>query len=97
MYTIFFYYNMSLNSSFIRTRIDPDLKSSVEKILEKLGISTGNAINAFFRQIEIHRGIPFELKLNDEYFENKLEKNDTPKNYTKIKDKEHLKSLIGLE
>lgn len=44
-------------------RIEPELKEQAEGILTALGIPVSNAINMFYKQIILHRGIPFELKL----------------------------------
>ena len=43
--------------------IEPDVKEQAESILSALGISAPNAINMFYKQIILHRGIPFEMKL----------------------------------
>ncbi len=53
---------MSKNA-VIHTRIDADLKAGAEHILESIGISASEAIRLFYRQIELHRGIPFDVKL----------------------------------
>ena len=47
-------------------RIEPDLKEQAEKILSTLGISASNAINMFYKQIILQRGMPFDLKLPSE-------------------------------
>lgn len=44
-------------------RIEPELKEQAEAILSALGIPVSNAINMFYKQIVLQRGIPFELKL----------------------------------
>ena len=44
-------------------RIEPDLKEQAEKILTALGIPASNAINMFYKQIILQRGLPFDLKL----------------------------------
>lgn len=44
-------------------RIEPDVKEQAEGILSALGIPVSNAINMFYKQIILHRGIPFEIKL----------------------------------
>lgn len=44
-------------------RIEPDLKNEAEAILGGLGIPVSNAINIFYRQIVIHRGLPFQVRL----------------------------------
>ncbi|MBQ7719490.1 MAG: type II toxin-antitoxin system RelB/DinJ family antitoxin [Clostridia bacterium] len=54
------------NSSAVYARIDNGLKTSAEDILSKLGISPSSAIQMFYRQIIIHNGLPFELRLRQE-------------------------------
>ena len=44
-------------------RIEPEVKDQAESILEALGIPVSNAINMFYKQIILQRGIPFEVKL----------------------------------
>ena len=44
-------------------RIEPELKSEAESILCGLGVPVSNAINMFYRQIVIHRGLPFAVQL----------------------------------
>ena len=43
-------------------RIEPELKSEAEAILSGLGVPVSNAINMFYRQIVIHRGLPFAVQ-----------------------------------
>jgi addiction module RelB/DinJ family antitoxin len=49
----------------VYTRVDPETKEQAETILNQLGIPMSNAIGMFLKQIVIHRGIPFEMKLPD--------------------------------
>ena len=44
-------------------RIEPEVKEQAESILAALGIPVSNAINMFYKQIILQRGIPFEMKL----------------------------------
>lgn len=50
-------------TSNLYVRIEPDLKEQAEKILATLGIPASNAINMFYKQIILQKGIPFALKL----------------------------------
>ncbi len=50
-------------TSNLYARIEPDVKEQAEKILSALGIPVSNAINMFYKQIILQRGIPFEMKL----------------------------------
>ena len=47
----------------IYTRVDPAVKEQAERILDQLGIPMSNAIGLFLRQVVIHNGIPFEMRL----------------------------------
>jgi len=60
----------------LHTRLEPELKMSVEQILAQIGLSTTEAITMFFRQVKSYGGIPFELRIpnyNEETFEAMLE------------------------
>jgi len=48
-------------TAMITTRVDPDLKADAEKVLNKLGISTTEAINLFLSQVRLRRGLPFDV------------------------------------
>ena len=43
-------------------RIEPELKNEAETILGGLGVPVSNAINMFYRQIVLHRGLPFAVQ-----------------------------------
>lgn len=47
----------------LTVRLEPEIKEEAEKILSKLGISASNAIDSFYRQIILNRGLPYEIKL----------------------------------
>ncbi len=47
----------------VRARMAPGLKSEVEALLEQLGVSTTDAINMFFSQIRLRKGIPFSINV----------------------------------
>ena len=50
-------------SANLYARIEPELKEQAEMILAALGISSSNAITMFYKQIVLHNGLPFEVKL----------------------------------
>ena len=50
-------------SASVYAGIDPDLKEQAEAILAALGIPTSNAIDMFFKQIVLKKGLPFEVRL----------------------------------
>ena len=52
-------------SANLYVRIEPEIKEQAEKILSALGIPASNAINMFYKQIILQRGLPFEVKIPD--------------------------------
>ena len=60
----------AVKTDVVRARISPTLKRSAESVFESLGISPSQAIVLFYKQVEIHRGLPFELKIPEYRLEN---------------------------
>ena len=54
---------MAAKSANLYARIEPEVKEQAEEILSSLGIPASNAINMFYKQIILQRGLPFEVKL----------------------------------
>jgi len=47
----------------IRARVAPELKEEAERIFETLGLSPTEAITVFYKQVTLHHGLPFALKV----------------------------------
>jgi DNA-damage-inducible protein J len=54
---------MSTKTANLYARIEPDVKSQAEAILDVLGISASGAINMFYKQIILHNGLPFDVTI----------------------------------
>lgn len=54
---------MAAKSANLYVRIEPDVKEQAESILSTLGIPASNAINMFYKQIILNRGLPFDVKI----------------------------------
>ena len=50
-------------TSNVFARVEPEIKKQAEQVLVQLGIPMSNAIGMFLRQIVMHRGIPFAMRL----------------------------------
>ncbi len=50
-------------TSTLHTRIETELKNNAESIFAQLGLTSAEAINLFYRQVELQGGLPFELKV----------------------------------
>jgi DNA-damage-inducible protein J len=49
--------------AMIRARTEPDVKEKAEAIFEKLGLNATGAINLFYKQVILQKGIPFEVRI----------------------------------
>jgi DNA-damage-inducible protein J len=47
----------------VHARVDPKLKATVELILNRIGLTPSDAVNLFFKQVELRGGLPFELRI----------------------------------
>lgn len=47
----------------IHMRIEPAIKEEADSILNRLGITTADAITIFLNQVILNGGLPFEVKL----------------------------------
>ena len=54
---------MAAKTANLYARIEPEVKEKAESILSTLGIPASNAINMFYKQIILNRGLPFEVKI----------------------------------
>lgn len=55
-----------MKDSTVSARVQSDVKSEAEEILQKLGIPVSVVINSLYRQIIFNRGIPFSLTVPSE-------------------------------
>jgi len=78
---------MSTKSELVRARIEPELKEDVQKIFNKLGLTTTEAIRIFLKHVQLYKGLPFKVKIPNEETrkafaeaqqKDKLESFDTP-------------------
>ena len=50
-------------SAMIRARTEPGLKARAERIFHQLGLSCSEAINLFFAQVTLRKGMPFDVSV----------------------------------
>ena len=44
-------------------KLDKEAKEQAKIIFKELGLTIGEAVNIFLRQVSLHQGIPFEIKI----------------------------------
>jgi DNA-damage-inducible protein J len=72
----------------VRARIEPKLKAEVERLFEQLGISTTEAINLFYRQVKLRKGLPFAVVVPNKTTKKVLEDTDAGRNLIRCEDAE---------
>ena len=78
----------------VRARMETSLKDNVEAILENLGMNVSDAINIFFKQVEIHNGLPFEVKIPNTTTLKTFQETDAGIDLNKAKDVDDLFSQL---
>ena len=86
---------MSKNA-VIHTRIDADLKAGAERILDSIGISSSEAIRLFYKQIELQRGIPFDVRIPNKLTSETLRKGELGEDVHRAKDADDLFDQLGI-
>ena len=50
-------------TTYIKTRIEPELKDRAESVLKAIGMTTTQAIALYYQQIWLNKGIPFDVRV----------------------------------
>lgn len=85
-----------MKSATIRARIEPELKHNVEHILGSLGVSTTDAITMFYKQIEMHQGLPFQVKIPNKETIEALNDAEKGENLIACKDADDMFNKLGI-
>lgn len=52
-----------MKTATVRARLEPGLKEEAEGILGQVGLTTTEAITLFYRQVVLHHGLPFAVRV----------------------------------
>lgn len=77
-------------SAMIRARIEEELKEDVNQVFDKLGLSATEAITIFYKQIKLHQGLPFSVKIPDKITKKTFIETDKKRNLIKAGNAENL-------
>jgi DNA-damage-inducible protein J len=90
-------YIVSMNkTAVVRSRVEQDLKTEVESILLRLGLTPSDAIQLLFRQIQLRKGIPFEISIPNALTVKTLKDSQKGKNLKSFAKREDLYRDLGL-
>ena len=80
----------------IRARIEPRLKQEVEELFEEMGLTTTEAINLFYRQVKLRKGLPFNIAIPNKTAEKVFKDTDVKKNLIRCEDADDMFDKIGI-
>ena len=83
-------------SAMIRARTYPELKTEVDKIFKQLGITMTEAINLFFTQVTLKKGLPFEVSIPNEETLQTFKDTDAGKNLIECENPEDMFKKLGI-
>ena len=87
---------MMAKTAMVQARIEPELKSEVEKILRTLGLNTTDAISIYFRQIKLKKGIPFPVEIPNAVTRKAIEDSRRRRNIHRAKNGAELFKKLGI-
>ncbi len=61
-------------------KLDKESKDKAKLIFKELGITMGDAFNMFLSQVNLHKGIPFDIKIPNETTKQVIEESRQGKN-----------------
>lgn len=80
----------------IRARIEPELKADVETLFKKIGLSTTEAINLFYRQVKLRNGLPFNVVIPNKTTEKVFKDTDAHRNLIRCEDADDMFQKLGI-
>jgi len=83
-------------TAMINARTERELKKEVEEILQSLGMSTTEAINIFFRQVKLRRGLPFPVEIPNDATLKVFKESEEGKGLVECKDADEMFNRLGI-
>jgi len=83
-------------TSTVHARIEPDLKNETEELFHKLGLSVTQAITLFYKQVQMRKGLPFDVIIPNETTRMTFKHTDAGQNLTVCEDADDMFDKLGL-
>ena len=83
-------------TAFVRARIEPELKEDVEKVFEKLGVTTTQVITMLYKQIKRSHRIPLDMSVPNAQTARAIKAARKRKGVVECKDEKELFKNLGL-
>ncbi len=80
------YKKMPAKTLRVQARIEPELKVAAERVFESLGLTPTEAIRVFYRQVELHQGLPFDVRIPNKTTQAAIDEAETIENLESFED-----------
>ncbi|MBT3258039.1 MAG: type II toxin-antitoxin system RelB/DinJ family antitoxin [Deltaproteobacteria bacterium] len=80
----------------VRARIEPDLKNKAEQVFRDLGLTATQAIILFYKQVELRKGLPFDVAIPNETTRRTLTDTDAGRNLIVCDDADDMLRKLGI-
>lgn len=83
-------------SATARARLEPEVKEEAERILAECGLSASQGIGMFYRQVILHKGLPFPVQTFNEETRRVLRESERGVGITQFDSAEALFEDLGI-
>ena len=83
-------------SAMVRARIQPRLKARAEKVFDRIGLSPTQAITLFYRQVELSKGLPFDVRIPNRATREALDDAETGRNLIVCRNMKEMFKRLGI-
>lgn len=83
-------------TSTVHARIEPDLKNETEELFHKLWLSVTQAITLFYKQVQMRKGLPFDVIIPNEATRRTFEDTDADRNLIVCEDADDMFNKLGV-
>ena len=83
-------------TSTVRARIEPNLKNKAEQVFRDLGLTATQAITLFYRQVELRKGLPFDVVIPNETTRRTFNDTDAGRNLVVCEDADDMFRKLGI-
>jgi len=80
----------------VHARIEPKLKKQAEEILRRLGLNQTQAITLFYKQVELHDGLPFDIVIPNKTTIRTFQNTDAGRNLVVCEDVNDMFKKLGI-
>jgi len=83
-------------TAMVRARMEPELKDKAESVFDELGLSVTQAITLFYRQVELRKGLPFDVVVPTPATRRTFEATDAGRDLVVCDDAEDMFGKLGI-